>query len=58
MDKKNAAGAAKDLRKNEAIEWWDHPTLNQVTKSSIQFYEDFYSYSDFMVERSQQEALA
>jgi hypothetical protein len=35
MDKKNAAGAAKDLRKNEAIEWRDHPTLNQVTKTSI-----------------------
>jgi hypothetical protein len=58
IDKKNAAGAARDLKKNEAIEWRDHPTLNLVTKASIDFYEDYYNFDDFMVERTQQEATA
>jgi len=56
MDRKNAAGAARDLKKNEAIEWRDHPTLNAVTKTSIQFFERVYKFDDFMVERTQQEA--
>jgi hypothetical protein len=39
MDKKNASGVSHDLRKNEAICWEDHPTLNAVTKASLGYYE-------------------
>lgn len=49
---------SKDLRKNEAIDWKDHATLNNVTKSAIQFFESNFSYENFMEEKVAQEASA
>jgi len=35
MDSKNASGISKDLRRNELIEWSNHPQLNAATKIAI-----------------------
>ena len=55
FDKKNAAGAAKDLKKSELVDWRNHDTLNQVTKMAIGYFESSYSFEDYLVERNQKE---
>jgi hypothetical protein len=55
MDSKNASGISKDLRRNELIEWQNHPQLNAVTKMAIQMYEHQFTYDDYMREREEKE---
>lgn len=56
MDKKNAAGVSKDLRKSELIDWRNHETLNNVTKTAIQYFESSYCFSNYMEERNHKES--
>ena len=55
MDKKNASGASKDLKKSEMIDWRNHETLNLVTKQAIQYFENNYHFNDYMEERTEKE---
>ena len=55
MDKKNASGASKDLKKSEMIDWRNHETLNTVTKQAIQYFENSYHFEDYMEERTEKE---
>lgn len=56
FDKKNAAGAAKELKKSEMVDWRNHDTLNKVTKMAIGYYEKSFSYEDYLEERNQKES--
>ena len=56
FDKKNAAGAAKELKKSEMVDWRNHPLLNNVTKMAIGYFEQSYSYEDYLVERTEKES--
>jgi hypothetical protein len=44
------------MQKSEAIDWRNHPTLNQVTKYAISQFEQQFLFSDFMEEIAQKEA--
>ena len=56
FDKKNASGAAKELKKSEMVDWRNHETLNKVTKLAIDYFEHSYSYEDYLEERNQKES--
>ena len=56
MDKKNAAGVSKDLKKSEMIDWRNHETLNKVTKTAIQYFEGNFHFGDYMAERTEKES--
>lgn len=46
------------MTKSEAIDWQNHPTLNQVTKYAIGQVEKHYLFADFLEEMAQKEAKA
>ena len=56
VDRKNAAGVSKDLRKSEIIDWRNHGTLNQVTKTALNYFEGNFDYNDYIVERNEKES--
>ena len=56
FDRKNAAGAVKELRKSEIVDWRNHETLNKVTKMAIAYFEQGYSLSDYIDERNEKES--
>ena len=56
MDQKNANSLSRNLQKSEAIDWRNHPTLNQVTKYAIAQFEQSFHFSDFMEDINLKEA--
>ena len=56
FDRKNAAGAVKELKKSEIVDWRNHETLNNVTKMAISYFEQGYSLSDYIDERNEKES--
>ena len=56
IDAKNAAGAAKELKKSEMVDWRSHPALNKVTKMSISYFESKFSYDDYIEEKNEKES--
>ena len=56
FDKKNAAGAAKELKKSEMVDWKNHATLNKVTKMAIGYFEKSYTFEDYLTERTEKES--
>lgn len=55
-DNKTAQQLSKDMKKNEFIDWRNHPTLNEVTKTCIEQYEGEYKFEDYLDERSKKDA--
>lgn len=56
FDTRNAAGAAKELKKSEMVDWRNHDKLNVVTKMAIGYFEQSYSFEDYLKERTEKEA--
>ena len=53
---KNAAGAAKELKKSEMVDWRNHDKLNLVTKMAIGYFEQSFSFADYLKERTEKES--
>jgi hypothetical protein len=43
------------MKKNEFINWRSHPTLNEVTKMSIEFYENGFSFDNYLDDRAKKD---
>ncbi len=43
------------MKKSEFINWRTHQTLNEVTKSCIQQYEDNYNFDQYLDDRSKKD---
>ena len=43
------------MKKNEFVNWRSHPTLNDVTKMCIDYYEQNYHFDDYLDERSKKD---
>lgn len=56
FDMKNAAGAAKELKKSEMVDWRNHEKLNMVTKMAIGYFEQSFSFADYLKERTEKES--
>lgn len=41
--------------KSEFINWREHPTLNNVTKLSINYFEHTYSFDAYLEDRSKKD---
>ena len=44
------------MKRSEFINWRTHPTLNEVTKQSIDWYEKSYSFSHYLDDRSKKDS--
>ena len=42
-------------KKSEYIDWKEHPTLNNVTKQCINYYENTYSFDTYLDDRSKKD---
>lgn len=43
------------MKKNECINWRSHPTLNEVTKFCIDYFEKNYSFDYYLDDRSKKD---
>jgi hypothetical protein len=41
--------------KSDFIDWRDHPTLNNVTKLGIQYFENAYTFDAYLDDRSKKD---
>jgi len=41
--------------KSDFIDWREHPTLNNVTKLGIQYFENAYSFDAYLEDRSKKD---
>ncbi len=57
LDSKSASGLQKDMvaHKSEFINWRDHPTLNNVTKLSINYFEHHYDFDAYLEDRAKKD---
>lgn len=55
LDTKNASGVARDLKRNEMIDWQNNDQLNMATKMAIQAFEKEFSFDDFLREKEEKE---
>lgn len=44
------------MRRSEFINWRTHPTLNEATKQSIEWYEKNYSFNAYLEDRSKKDS--
>jgi nitrate reductase beta subunit len=43
------------MKRNEFVNWRSHPTLNEVTKMCIDYYEHNYNFDDYLDERAKKD---
>jgi hypothetical protein len=43
------------MKKSEFINWRTHPTLNEVTKMSIEYFETNYSFDTYLDDRAKKD---
>ena len=43
------------MRKSEFINWRSHPTLNEVTKMCIDYYEHEFNFDQYLDERAKKD---
>jgi hypothetical protein len=43
------------MKKSEFINWRTHPTLNDVTKMCIEYYEKNYAFDTYLDDRSKKD---
>jgi len=43
------------MRKSEFINWRGHATLNEVTKMCIEYYENNFSFDQYLEDRSKKD---
>lgn len=55
LDSKSAGQLQKEMRKSEFINWRGHPTLNEVTKMCIEYYENNFSFDQYLDDRSKKD---
>ena len=55
MDTRNASGAARDLKRNEMIDWQNSDALNTATKMAIRFFEREFTFDQFLKEKEEKE---
>jgi hypothetical protein len=44
-----------NAHKSDYINWKEHPTLNNVTKLCIEYYENNYSFDAYLEDRSKKD---
>lgn len=44
------------MKKNEFINWRGHPTLNEVTKMCIEFYENEFNFDQYLDDRAKKDS--
>ena len=57
MDTRNASGAARDLKRNEMIDWQSSDALNTATKMAIRFFEREFTFEQFLKEKEEKEGV-
>jgi hypothetical protein len=55
LDRKNASGLSRELRRNEMIDWRANDALNSATKMAIEAFEKEYTFEDFIREKDEKE---
>lgn len=43
------------MKRNEFVNWRSHPTLNDVTKQCIDYYEHNYGFDNYLEDRSKKD---
>ncbi len=57
LDSRSAMTLHKEMHqhKSDFIDWRDHPTLNNVTKLGIQYFENTYTFDAYLDDRSKKD---
>jgi hypothetical protein len=55
LDTKSASQLQKEMRRSEFINWRGHPNLNEVTKMCIEYYENNFSFDQYLDDRSKKD---
>ena len=43
------------MKRSEFINWRTHPTLNEITKTSIEWYEQNYDFDQYLEDRAKKD---
>ena len=57
LDSRSAMTLHKEMQqhKSDFIDWQNHPTLNNVTKLGIQYFENGYTFDAYLDDRSKKD---
>ena len=57
LDSRSAMTLHKEMQqhKSDFIDWREHPTLNNVTKLGIQYFENAYGFDAYLEDRSKKD---
>ena len=55
LERRSAQQLSRELKRSEFINWRTHPTLNEVTRSCIEYFEGNYAFDAYLDDRSKKD---